>query len=64
MTLAKAFRMARDRLNSNEFENVKLKLIGRRDADGRTYNLPIASEVAALIVGDICNSFDERDILL
>lgn len=62
--LAKAFRMARDRFDTNECANVRLKLIGRRGSDGRRYNLPTASEVAALIVGDICNSSDERDIVL
>nr|XP_043611506.1 uncharacterized protein LOC122583138 [Erigeron canadensis] len=39
-------------------------LIGRRQKDGRTYNLPSVDEIAALIVGDIDMSFDERDILI
>nr|KAJ0218604.1 hypothetical protein LSAT_V11C300153220 [Lactuca sativa] len=38
--------------------------IGRRDQDGRTYNLPSASEVAALIVGDIGDLIDNRDIVV
>ena len=62
--LAKAFRMARDQFDSDETEKVRLKLIGRRGADGRRYNMPTASEVAALIIGDICNSTDERDIVI
>uniref|UniRef100_A0A803LRG6 ATP-dependent DNA helicase n=1 Tax=Chenopodium quinoa TaxID=63459 RepID=A0A803LRG6_CHEQI len=64
--LAKAFRVARDRFASNsDHEGVKLKLIGRRESDGRTYNLPTASEVAALIVGDLgSSSNEERDIIL
>lgn len=62
--LTKAFRMARDRFDSNECKDVKLKLIGRRGTDGRRYNLPTASEVAALIIGDISSSSDERDIIL
>lgn len=62
--LTKAFRMARDRFDSNEYKDVKLKLIDRRGKDGRRYNLTTASEVAALIVGDIDNSFDKRDIIL
>nr|XP_043612400.1 uncharacterized protein LOC122584252 [Erigeron canadensis] len=45
-------------------EKFKLKLIGRRQKDGRTYNLPSVDEIAALIVGDIDMSFDERDILI
>ncbi|CAH1435801.1 unnamed protein product [Lactuca virosa] len=39
-----------------------LKLI--RDRDGRTYNLPTASEVAALIIGDISDSVENRDIVV
>ena len=58
--LTQSFRMARDRFDSNECENIKLKLIGRRGTDGRTYNLPTASEVAALIIGDIYSFHDER----
>ncbi|XP_075475631.1 uncharacterized protein LOC142507875 [Primulina tabacum] len=42
----------------------KLKLIGRRCGDGRRYNLPSASEVAALIVGDFDESLGDRDILV
>lgn len=61
--LAHNFRMARDRFASNTCENLKLKLIGKREADGRTYNLPTTSEVAALIVGDI-DSADKRDIII
>ncbi|XP_048498345.1 uncharacterized protein LOC125496795 [Beta vulgaris subsp. vulgaris] len=59
--LAKSFRMARDRFESNNGEDLKLRLIGRRDSDGRTYNLPTTSEVAALIVGDI-DTADKRDM--
>lgn len=61
--LAKNFRMARDRFCSSTCRNVRLKLIGRRDSDGRTYNLPTASEVAALIVGDV-DTGDKRDIVV
>ncbi|XP_073014531.1 uncharacterized protein [Primulina eburnea] len=41
--------------------DVKLKLIGRRCGDGRRYNLPSASEVAVLIVGDFDESLDGGD---
>ncbi|MCI09419.1 helicase-like protein, partial [Trifolium medium] len=50
---AKAFRMARDTLKKNPFQDLKLKLISERTTDGRIYNKPTVSEVAALIVGDI-----------
>ncbi|XP_058777696.1 uncharacterized protein LOC131651964 [Vicia villosa] len=60
---AKAFRMARDVLRTNSFTDLKLKLISDRSEDGRVYNKPTVSEVAALIVGDI-DSADKRDILI
>ncbi|XP_076898243.1 uncharacterized protein LOC143551766 [Bidens hawaiensis] len=57
------FRMARDRFQENPHANLKLRLIGRRQQHGRTYNLPSSSEVAALIVGDIGN-IEPRDIIV
>ncbi|KAK9689053.1 hypothetical protein RND81_09G031800 [Saponaria officinalis] len=62
--LAATFRMARDRLRVGVEGDVKLRLISRRQTDGRTYNLPTTSEVAALIVGDIGDTFDKRDITI
>ena len=61
---AKVYRMARDRIDLNNEVNIQLKLIGKRATDGRTYNMPSASEVAALIVGDIGSSCEERDIII
>lgn len=61
--LVKQFRMARDRFGSNPTKRIRLKLIGSREKDGRQYNLPTTSEVAALIIGDIDGS-DSRDIVL
>ncbi|XP_076883659.1 uncharacterized protein LOC143532502 [Bidens hawaiensis] len=58
--LVKSYRMARDRFQENPHANLKLRLIGRRQQDGRTYNLPTSSEVAALIVGDVGN-IEPRD---
>ncbi|XP_058735847.1 uncharacterized protein LOC131623246 [Vicia villosa] len=60
---AKAFRMARDLLKSNNFLDLKLRLISDRPEDGRVYNRPTVSEVAALIVGDI-DSASKRDIII
>ena len=51
--LVKCYRMVRDCFDENPQINLKIRLIGRRQQDGRTYNLPTASEVAALIVGDM-----------
>lgn len=44
--------------------NVRLRLIGTRKRDGRRYNLPTTSEVAALIVGDFDATEHKRDIIL
>ncbi|CAH1419074.1 unnamed protein product [Lactuca virosa] len=52
--LVKSYRMVRDTLHENPSANLKLRLIGKREQDGRTYNLPSSSEVAALVV-DISN---------
>ncbi|XP_074306346.1 uncharacterized protein LOC141641588 [Silene latifolia] len=62
--VAKNFRMARDRLSSDEDVEVSIRLISRRDTDGRTYNCPTASEVAALIEGDLGPNMDKRDIIV
>ena len=60
---AKSFRMARDRLANSDVDNVTLRLISTREKDGRTYNVPIVSEVAALIVGDF-NPNSRKDIIV
>jgi hypothetical protein len=60
---AKSFRMARDMLQDNPIQDLKLKLIADRKNDGRIYNQPTVSEVAAFIVGDI-NSGSQRDIIM
>lgn len=62
-TLVKKYMMARDWFNENSHVDLKLRLIGKRDQDSQTYNLPNTSEVTALIVGDIGDSLDKRDII-
>nr|XP_009768123.1 PREDICTED: uncharacterized protein LOC104219188 isoform X1 [Nicotiana sylvestris] len=62
--LAKSFRMVRDQFQTDGTSNVKLRLIGKRGFDGRRYNLPIVSEVAALIVGDFEQTRSDRDIIV
>lgn len=62
-THAKSFRMARDRLQGVNVQNMKLKLISERSTDGRIYNQPSVSEVAALIVGDV-DTATPRDIIM
>lgn len=60
----KTFRMAKERITEHGQPNIKIKLIGRRTGDARTYNLPTVSEVAALIVGDLDDSLGERDLII
>ncbi|GJT54627.1 putative helitron helicase-like domain-containing protein [Tanacetum coccineum] len=62
--LVKDFRMIGDRIGANNTENVKLKLVEKREKDGRKYNLPTASEVAAIVIGDLDDSGRTRDIIL
>ncbi|KAH0773449.1 hypothetical protein KY290_010586 [Solanum tuberosum] len=62
--LARSFRMVRDRFQAEQSTNVKLRLIGRRGSDGRRYNLPSVSEVAALVVGDFEPTNTDRDIII
>ncbi|XP_052626906.1 uncharacterized protein LOC111886193 [Lactuca sativa] len=62
--LVRSYRMVRDTFPKNPEVDMKLRLIERREQDGRTYNLPTASEVAALIIGDISDSIEKRDIVI
>ncbi|GKB57504.1 hypothetical protein Tco_0913690 [Tanacetum coccineum] len=62
--LVKDFRMAGKRIRSSDDQKISLRLIGTRQRDGRQYNLPTTSEVAALIVGDFDSMEHKRDIIL
>ncbi|XP_022722231.1 uncharacterized protein LOC111279552 [Durio zibethinus] len=62
--LVKVFRMARDRFKETDFHLVKIRLLGKRKGDSTQYNLPSASEVAAIIVGDRSQSSGDRDIVV
>nr|KAJ0199760.1 hypothetical protein LSAT_V11C600319750 [Lactuca sativa] len=62
--LVRSYRMVRDTFKKYPQVDMKLKIIGRRDRDGRTYNLPTTSEVAALIIGDISDSVENKDIVV
>ncbi|XP_076959264.1 uncharacterized protein LOC143635275 [Bidens hawaiensis] len=56
--------MVRDCFEENPQLDLKLHIIGTRQHDARQYNLPSSSEVAALIVGDIGDAADNRDIIV
>ncbi|KAI5398344.1 hypothetical protein KIW84_063942 [Lathyrus oleraceus] len=60
---AQSFRMARDRLCEEGVSDLKLRLISERRNDGRIYNQPTVSEVAALFVGDV-DTTEKRDIIV
>ncbi|XP_056698595.1 uncharacterized protein [Spinacia oleracea] len=62
--LAKVFRMARERFQESDLQPVKIRLIGTRAKDGRQYNLPTTSEVAALIVGTGDTEKGPRDVII
>ena len=58
------FRSARERFNTNPDETLHMRIVSNREKDGRTYDTPTASEVAALIPGDFSLDMDKRDIVL
>ncbi|CAN6853376.1 unnamed protein product [Brassica oleracea] len=60
----KKFRSARDRFNTNPENSFHMRIVSERLKDGRTYNTPTVSEVAALIPGDFSLDMDKRDIVL
>ncbi|XP_072086983.1 uncharacterized protein [Arachis hypogaea] len=62
--LAMSFHYARERFKNENSPDIKMKLIRNRVKDGRLYNLPTASEVSILIVGDIDESILDRDIII
>ncbi|XP_021991204.1 uncharacterized protein LOC110887959 [Helianthus annuus] len=62
--LVKTYRMVRDHFHKSPEANLKLRLMYKREKDGRIYNLPTTSEIAALVVGDIDKAIDHRDILV
>ncbi|XP_019160729.1 PREDICTED: uncharacterized protein LOC109157284 [Ipomoea nil] len=62
--LVKSFRMAKSFMESNPKSEIRMRLIGKRSKDARTYALPTTSEVAALIVGDLYPCMGERDIVV
>ncbi|KAL4330014.1 hypothetical protein AHAS_Ahas13G0357700 [Arachis hypogaea] len=63
-SLAKSFQYARQRFAEDSTTPLQLRLIKKRNTDGRRYNLPSASEVAALIVGDFDMDNLSRGVVL
>lgn len=44
--------------------NMRLSILGKRGCGGRRYNLPVASKVVALILGDFNAADAKRDIIV
>ncbi|KAF3966612.1 hypothetical protein CMV_009298 [Castanea mollissima] len=62
--LVKVFRMARDHYTKCNAADVRLRLINCHTNHSSQYNLPIASKVAGLIVGDFDPNNGYRDIIV
>ncbi|XP_012828257.1 PREDICTED: uncharacterized protein LOC105949497 [Erythranthe guttata] len=62
--LAQHYRAVRDRFSNDGHQGVKLRLVKSRSTDGRTYNLPNASEIEGLIVGDFDTQEGVKDIVV
>ncbi|XP_077232073.1 uncharacterized protein LOC143866284 [Tasmannia lanceolata] len=58
------FRYGRDFLANGVAVDMRIRIIEQRSRDTRQYNLPTASEVAALMVGDGSEIVERRDIIL
>jgi len=57
-------RTARDMLNANPEETFYMRIVSKREKDGRVYNVPTSSEVAMLIPGDFTIDMPSRDIVV
>jgi len=62
--LVKLFRMIRDIYKEQEIPSMKLRLINRRNTDSNQYELPTSSDIGGLIVGDIGEYEQGRDIII
>lgn len=63
-SFVKSYRLVRDKLSQSDTPTIRLRILGKRGYDGRRYNLPTASEVAALVVGDYDAADFDRDIVV
>ena len=56
--------MIKDRYNENEIPSMNLSLIGRRSTDNNQFELPTSNDIGGLIVGDIGEYEEWRDIIM
>ena len=62
--LVKIFPMSRDHFIEHDIHCLRLHLIGSRTTQGRKYHLPICSEIATIIVGNIGVDNAYHDIIV
>ncbi|XP_028779075.1 uncharacterized protein LOC114735542 [Neltuma alba] len=62
--LVKKYRMASEILRQDNTAEVRIRLLRESTNRSRNYELPTASEVAALIVEDFDESYSNRDIII
>ncbi|CAN1324022.1 hypothetical protein LINPERPRIM_LOCUS32950 [Linum perenne] len=62
--LVQTFRYAKHRLSEEDVPHFKIKLLAKRRADGREYDMPTGDEVAGLIITDSTETFYEQDIIV
>lgn len=60
----KTYKTVRDKYTDCEQNQIRLRMLRKRNNDGRRYSLPTTSEVAALIVGDFDLGDCERDVVV
>lgn len=60
----KQYRCAAEILINRPIVDLKLCLINSREHDGRRYNIPTSTEVAALIIEDLDEGFGVRDLVV
>ncbi|KAI9121462.1 hypothetical protein K1719_008495 [Acacia pycnantha] len=65
-SIVKQYRSAAKIIKNNVVKDVNIRLLRNGDSSGlgRQYDIPTASELAALIVGDFDNSYTNRDIIV
>lgn len=62
--LVKLFHIERDRYREQPQLKFRLRLLSKRIKDNQQYNIPMASEVAGLISGDLTNANFQREVIV
>lgn len=62
--IVKTFRMARDRIQEGDCENIAVRIVGAREGDPVQYDMPTCDDLALLVVGDFSADAYKRDIIV